>query len=173
MLLDASYFIEKSALLKIACKNSDFMEVVQSIDWMQYQKSFMAWIIGKGGLEQILEQSTDEANESLLEFGSLDSQLKQALREGDLQKGCFHFAVFKSLLSAMLESGSGTSCEDAIYVTSTSDEYYFLHNVKKLKMQDQSLVEKDGRSYDIINAVDRRGKESVWYFDVTDVMQSY
>lgn len=171
--MSASYFVEKSTLLNGACEKQDFLDIVQSIDWMQYRKSFMAWIIEKGGLEHILEQGEDEADEAFLMLGSIDSQLSLAHKATGLQKSCFHFAVFKSLLTAMLESGSGKSCEDAVYVTSTSDEYYFLRNVKKLKTLDQSLIEKDGRSYDVIEAVNRKGEQSTWFFDVTDVMQSY
>lgn len=62
---------------------------------------------------------------------------------------------------------------DAISVKSISDEYSFLCGEKKLRILEQNLVEKDGRSYDVVRAIDPDGDETTWYFDVTDLMNSY
>ncbi len=164
-----NYFIEKSSLLNSVREKTNFMDAMQSIDWQQYRKSFMSLTIEMGGLEKL----ANEIDQSILALAYMHDQWELVLEENDIQKCNFHFAVYNALLDAMLKSGSGTSCENAIYVISTSDEYIFFRKVKKLRMLDQFLISKDGRSYDEIRAVDKNGIESTWYFDVTDVMQGY
>lgn len=164
-----NYFIEKSYLLNSVRENPDFMDVVQSIDWQKFRKSFMNLITEKGGLEQ----AANEIEQSILAFAYMNEQNALVFKEDDLQKCRFHFAIYNALLGAMLKSGSGASCEEAMYVISTSDEHFFLCEVKKLRMLEQFLEGNEGRCYDVIKAVDKNGNESTWYFDVTDVMQSY
>ena len=75
------------------------------------------------------------------------------------------------LFSAITSTGDGKTPETAIHVISTADEYGLMDMIG-LSLKSQSLIERHGRSYDLMEFKENNyGLESV-YFDVTVCMES-
>lgn len=88
----------------------------------------------------------------------------------------FHNAVLKGLFDSIYHSGKGISEETALYVINISEEYDFI-GFLGFKFDRQSLVEKDGHYYDLMEASNgatgEARKEYRIYFDVTDFFGHY
>jgi hypothetical protein len=85
---------------------------------------------------------------------------------GAMDKAEFHRTVFHELIKSILNSGDGKSMEKAWVVINVHEEYIMLR-VLGFKPSQQSLMHKDGHSYDVMkvkNAED--GTEQTFYFNV-------
>ena len=94
---------------------------------------------------------------------------------GAKDKSEFHYDVFRGLLKSILDSGDGKSTEKAWVVINVHEEYVVLSylGVPRFPIQ-QSLVHKDGHSYDVMkvkNAQD--GTEQTFYFNVDIPFKHY
>ena len=75
------------------------------------------------------------------------------------------------LFSAITSTGDGKAPETAFHVISTADEYGLM-DMLGLSLKSQSLTERHGRSYDLMEFKENKyGLESL-YFDVTVCMES-
>lgn len=75
------------------------------------------------------------------------------------------------LFSAIMSTGDGKTPETAFHVISTTDEYGMM-DMLGLSLKSQSLVERHGRSYDLMEFQENKyGLESL-YFDVTVCMEA-
>ena len=75
------------------------------------------------------------------------------------------------LFSAITSTGDGKTPETAFHVISTADEYGLM-DMLGLSLKSQSLIERHGRSYDLMEVKENKfGLESL-YFDVTICMES-
>lgn len=78
-----------------------------------------------------------------------------------------HHAFVQGMLDAIYDSGDGKSLETAWHVVAVAEEYTVL-SVLGLQLQEQALVEANGRYYDVLTCRSRRDGEIVeLYFDVT------
>jgi hypothetical protein len=85
----------------------------------------------------------------------------------------FHKKVFRGLVASILDSGDGKSTEKAWVVIKTHEEYVVLR-LLGYRPGDQSLMQKDGHSYDVMkvkNADD--GTDATFYFNVDIPMKHY
>ena len=92
---------------------------------------------------------------------------------GVKEKSDFHSAVFHGLLQSILDSGDGKSMEKAWVVINVNEEYVVIRFLG-FKPFGQSLVQKDGHSYDVMkvkNAQD--GTEQTFYFNVDIPFKHY
>ena len=89
-----------------------------------------------------------------------------AKRLGDLKAASMEQMFYARCIEAMLATGDGTEASPYL-VTRTSDEYDLLFHLDK-KLQTQSLVHEDDRSFDVMQCED--GTEI--YFDITRVIGS-
>jgi hypothetical protein len=92
---------------------------------------------------------------------------------GALDKAEFHRTVFRGLIDSIRNSGDGKSPEKAWVVITVHEEYVLLR-VLGFTPSEQSLLHKDGHSYDVMkvkNAED--GTEQTFYFNVDIPFKHY
>ena len=92
---------------------------------------------------------------------------------GAMDKAAFHRTVFRGMIDSIRNSGDGKSPEKAWVVISVHEEYVLLR-VLGFKPSEQSLIHKDGHSYDemkVKNAED--GTEQTFYFNVDIPFKHY
>jgi hypothetical protein len=110
------------------------------------------------------------------EFVDMDGHYVQAASYRELQdveKAELQRKIFIGLLDSIRNSGNGKSLDSAYVVINTHEEYVIL-GVMGLRPHKQSLVQKDGHSYDVLEAVDQKTKQSVTlYFNVDIPFKHY
>jgi hypothetical protein len=92
---------------------------------------------------------------------------------GAMDKAEFHRAVFRGLINSISNSGDGKSLATAWVVINVHEEYVMLR-VLGFRPSQQSLVNQDGHSYDVMkvkNAQD--GTEQTFYFNVDIPFKHY
>jgi hypothetical protein len=92
---------------------------------------------------------------------------------GATEKAEFHRTVFRGLINSIRNSGDGKSPETAWVVISVHEEYVLLR-ILGFKPSGQSVMQKDGHSYDVMkvkNATD--GTEQTFYFNVDIPFKHY
>lgn len=80
-----------------------------------------------------------------------------------------HHAFISGMLDAIFASGNGQSLESAWHVLAIAEEYTVL-SIQGLKMRQQTLMETDGRYYDVLACMPRRDPNAEvveLYFDIT------
>ncbi|MGA3135810.1 MAG: DUF4919 domain-containing protein [Terracidiphilus sp.] len=94
---------------------------------------------------------------------------------GATDKSEFHRTVFGKLIDSILNSGDGKSPEKAWVVITVHEEYVILNvlGFMRFPMQ-QSLMHKDGHSYDVMKAKKAEdGTEQTFYFNVDIPFKHY
>jgi hypothetical protein len=92
---------------------------------------------------------------------------------GVMEKAKFHLTVFRALIDSIRNSGDGKSLEKAWIVITVHEEYVLLR-VLGFMPSEQSVMHKDGHSYDVMkvkNAED--GTEQTFYFNVDIPFKHY
>jgi hypothetical protein len=82
---------------------------------------------------------------------------------GHADKATFHKFMFDGLIKSITGSGDGHSPETAFVVIST-DEEYVLFNFLGLRAAEQSLITRNGHSFDRMTASNPKTNETVVYF---------
>ena len=103
------------------------------------------------------------------EYVNMDAQFVAYVANkelGSTDKAEFHRTVFRGLVDSIMKSGDGKSADKAWVVISVHEEYVILR-VLGFKPGDQSLMHKDGHSFDVMKVknVDD-GAEATFYFNV-------
>ena len=75
------------------------------------------------------------------------------------------------LFTTITSSGNGKSPETAFHVISTTDEYGLM-DMLGLSLKNQSLIERHGRSYDLMEFEENEFGLEALYFDVTVCMEA-
>lgn len=99
--------------------------------------------------------------ERLAESATDPAQKAEAQRLHE-KHGAYMIALFRSIQA----SGDGLTPETAYWVVTIAEEYALLGYLG-YRMKTQALVHKDGKSFDVLVAVDKEGKERSFHFDVT------
>lgn len=81
------------------------------------------------------------------------------------------FRQVDMILQAITSTGDGRSEETAFYVTCTTDEYGMM-DVLGLQLKSQSLIEKHGQSYDLMEWQDNPYGIEAFYFNITVCMEA-
>jgi hypothetical protein len=92
---------------------------------------------------------------------------------GAMDSAEFHRTVFRGLINSIRNSGDGKTMETAWVVITVHEEYVILR-VLGFRPVEQSLMHKDGHSYDVMkvkNAED--GTEQTFYFNVDIPFKHY
>lgn len=118
-----------------------------------------------------LDKATKYANDVLRKnFLDIDAHVIMAIiysLTGETEKQNFHRHMFTSLLQSIRDSGDGKSMETAYKVISVREEYNLLDSME-YRVTSQASLEKDGRYYDRLEAVNSQsGEKKTFYFDVT------
>jgi hypothetical protein len=90
------------------------------------------------------------------------SQIYRKLK--DSVKSDYHHNIYNGLLKSIYFSGDGKSIKTAFIVIEVSEEYDLL-NWLRLKLLRQSLIIKDGYSFDIIKVIDEN-RETELFFNI-------
>lgn len=89
---------------------------------------------------------------------------------GKADKSEFHDFAFNGLLKSIMGTGDGKSPETAFFVIAVEEEYALL-DVMRMNVRGQSLIRKDGHSYDLMRVTDSQsGKEIEFYFNIDRVL---
>lgn len=92
---------------------------------------------------------------------------------GAADKAEFHRAVFRGLIDSIRNSGDGLSMEKAWVVINVHEEYILLRALG-YQPSEQSLLHKDGHSYDVMKVKNAKdGKEQTFYFNVDIPFKHY
>lgn len=102
---------------------------------------------------------------------SIDLHLLMAITAHDegnepewIRQRAYHMAIFRTIH----DSGSGEDRDHAWSPCFISNEYAMLRALQVREVKGQSLVNDKGRAYDVLDYVDRDGKERKSWFDITD-----
>src|SRR5579859_1760076 len=110
-----------------------------------------------------------------VEYINMDAHFvaSMANREmGDTEKAEFHRTAFRGLIDSIRNSGDGKSMETAWVVVTVHEEYVVLRALG-FKPSGQSLLEKDGHSYDVMKVKSAEdGAEQSFYFNI-DIALKY
>jgi Domain of unknown function (DUF4919) len=92
---------------------------------------------------------------------------------GRQQDASFEHDAVAAYLKSITASGDGSSSDTAYFVVNVDEEYFFLNIVMGVGLpESQSLVEKNGHSFDRLKVKDRDGKELELWFNVDTSMNS-
>jgi hypothetical protein len=92
---------------------------------------------------------------------------------GATDKAEFHRTVFRGLINSIYKSGDGKSMEKAWVVITVHEEYVILR-VLGFQPGEQSLMHKDGHSYDVMKVKKADdGTEQTFYFNVDIPFKHY
>ncbi len=94
---------------------------------------------------------------------------------GATDKAEFHRTVFRGLIDSIMNSGDGKSPEKAWVVITVHEEYVILNVLGFMRFpMNQSLMHKDGHSYDVMTAKKADdGTEQTFYFNVDIPFKHY
>jgi hypothetical protein len=138
-------------------------------DWREADKRSQA-AFNKGNNAEALKQAlTITAHNIASPNGHFDAFVayKHLDRAADAER---ERGILNGLLNSIADSGDGKTAETALFTVAPSEEYVFLGLVLGLHVKSQSLVQKDGHSYDEMVALDDAGKEfTVWFNTDTDM----
>ncbi|MBD3242345.1 MAG: DUF4919 domain-containing protein [Chitinivibrionales bacterium] len=115
-----------------------------------------------------------ELAESLLlsDFADIRTHVHKAYchkKMGEIETYRSHMYFASGMIHSIVDGRTGRSMDDAFEVFLVSNEYGVLEYLE-LQLKSQSLVTRDGRSYDQMTCVNKRGDEVTIYFDVTQHM---
>ncbi len=115
-----------------------------------------------------------ELAEALLlrDFANIRTHVLKAYchkKMGEIESYRSHMFFASGMIHSIVDDRTGRAIDDAFPVYLVSNEYGVLEYLE-LALRAQSLVTRDGRSYDRMECVDKKGDEVVIYFDVTPHM---
>jgi hypothetical protein len=85
---------------------------------------------------------------------------------GNKEKAEFHKALIGGLLDSIQENKRGRTEDDAFVVINVHEEYVFLR-FNNMKVRKQSLIQKNGHSYDLIECTEVDDRKSIKvYFNI-------
>jgi len=182
--IEASYYTQQ---LKIIQRDS--LKAVETTDWLKFRKEFLKCrlsqpkrfgIMGHETALKLARQSGDSKEEIKVAQDLLDVDFTNisahyafvASPSADSTVKEFHRQIIVALLNSIRDSGEGTSTQNAMYVINIGEEYDFLL-LGGLRPTGQSLIQENGRQYDLMKAVDEDGNNYQFFFDVTDFFGHY
>lgn len=170
------------AALKAGNTNIDYARLrISYMDSPEYKQSKDVSSAEKSMMEELNKKDFPAALKSAeivldSEYVNIDAHYVAlvANREmGATEKAEFHRTVFRGLIDSIRNSGDGKSADKAWVVISVHEEYVLLR-VLGFKPSEQSLLHKDGHSFDVMKVknVDD-GTEQTFYFNVDIPFKHY
>jgi uncharacterized protein DUF4919 len=110
------------------------------------------------------------------EFINLDAQRVELIAHqelGEKEKTDFHKGIVQGLIHSILDSGDGKTPETAYTVVTVHEEYVVLQ-VLGFRPAGQSVISKNGHSYDVLDVKKQDSKDSAkLYFNVDIPFKHY
>lgn len=157
-----------------------------SVDWVELRKLYVAssfyhpYAMPFEKLREAWEKvGTDKTPEAMAAFETLRRQhaghfrahsfgLMLCEKEKPAVINCANEVTsFKKIIGTVLATGDGKSPETAIKVITTEEEYLLMRTYFKAKVTNQSLLQENGHTYDVLSFDDQvQGKKGQLYFNV-------
>jgi hypothetical protein len=83
-------------------------------------------------------------------------------QQGDSVKSNYHYNIYNGLMNSIYFSGDGKNKKNAFIVIEVSEEYDLL-NWLKLNFRGQSLIIKDGYSFDVMKVFDENSETELFF----------
>lgn len=182
--VESSYYVQQLAVLK-----KDSLKAVESTDWLKFRKEFLKCKFSQPdrfsimGLESVMTMArkSGDRNEELKlaqelldrDFTNISAHytfVKDTSVDANVRE--FHKEVIGGLLRSIRDSGKGVSTETAMYVINIGEEYDLIY-FSGMKPVMQSLIDENGRQFDVMETEDQEGKRYRMYFEVTDFFGHY
>lgn len=150
----------------------DSPEARQAKDTSEAEKA-MASAMSANNYAEALKQANIVLDNSFLDIDAHFVALTASRALGDWQTAAFHRSFIRGMIRSIMDSGDGKTPETAWVVISVREEYVVLRVLGYL-MPEQSLVKKDGHSYDAMKVTNPKdGTEVTFYFNVDIPMKHY
>lgn len=147
--------------LRLNCANSKYLCQADSEDTKKIRA-----LLSEKKFEEALK-NVDKAIEDA--FVDIDLHYLAFMANMELKKedkAQFHRTVIRGLLDSIQEDKHGRSEDDAFVVINVHEEYVFL-GFSKMSVKKQSLVNKDGHSFDVMECTDTANSRDITvYFNV-------
>jgi hypothetical protein len=141
-------------------------------DWHPVRAKFMA-AMDKGDIKAALKSANEIMDHNMAEPEGHLLALVAFQKLGQTDDASFQHKVVHAYLHSILESGDGKSSQTAFFVVDEGEEYFYLNIVLGIGLPSkQSLIERDGHSYDMLNIKDKDGKDQEVWFNVDTSMNA-
>jgi Domain of unknown function (DUF4919) len=144
---------------RLAAATSD-----QGFDWHPIRTRFMQQL-NQGDMQGALKSAAEIKNHDMAQpEGHLLAMI--ALKKlGRDQDAAFEHKVVEAYLQSITSSGDGRSSETAYFVVSEDEEYFFINIVMGVGLpESQSLVQRNGHSFDLLKIKDKDGSvQEIWF----------
>jgi uncharacterized protein DUF4919 len=146
--------------------------VAGSFDWHPIRVRFMQQL-NHGDLSDALRSANEIKNHNMAEPEGHLLALVAYQKMGREQDAAFEHKVVEACLQSITATCDGKSSETAYFVVNEGEEYFFLNIVLGVGLPaSQSLVNKDGHSFDLLKVKDKDGKEQEIWFNVDTSMNA-
>lgn len=148
----------------------DSPEAKQAKDTSEPEKA-MTSAMSAGNYAEALKQANLILANDFLNIDAHFVALTASRALGDWQTAAFHRSFIRGMIRSIMDSGDGKSPQTAWRVISAQEEYVIMR-VLGYVTPEQSLVQKDGHSYDVMRAKNpQTGIEETFYFNADIPMQ--
>ena len=135
-------------------------------DWHPVRTRFMQQL-QNGDLDLALKSAKEIQNHDMAEPEGHLLAMMAYQKLGRQQDAAFEHDVVAAYLRSITSSGDGKSTQTAYFVVNEGEEYFFLNIVMGVGLpSSQSLVQKDGHSFDLLKVKDKDGHEQEIWFTV-------
>jgi hypothetical protein len=141
-------------------------------DWHPLRPKF-SQAMDKGDYDAALKIANDIIQHNMAEpEGHLLALVVYQKRQKQ-EEAAFQHKVIEAYVNSILSSGDGKSAKTAFFVVTESEEYFYLNVIMGVGLpSSQSLVSRDGHSYDLLKVKDHNGKEQEIWFNVDTSMNA-
>jgi hypothetical protein len=135
-------------------------------DWHPVRNQFMQQL-NSGDLDAALKSANEIKNHDLAEPEGHLLAMMAFQKMNRPQEAAFEHDVVAAYLKSIASSGDGTSSDTAYVVVAVEEEYFFLNITMGVGLpESQSLVSKNGHSFDLLKVKTQDGKEQEVWFNV-------
>lgn len=129
--------------------------------------------LNAGDLEAALKSANEIIHHNMAEPEGHLLALVVFQKQNRTEDAAFQHKIVDAYVQSILTPGDGKSSQTAFFVVNESEEYFYLNILMGIGLpQSQSLVNKDGHSYDLLKVKDRDGKEQEIWFNVDTSMNA-
>jgi hypothetical protein len=135
-------------------------------DWHPIRNQFMQQL-NSGDFDAALKSANEIKNHNLAEPEGHLLAMMAFQKMNRQQEAAFEHDAVAAFLKSITSSGDGTSSDTAYVVVAVEEEYFFLNITMGVGLpESQSLVSKDGHSFDLLKIKTQDGKEQEIWFNV-------
>ena len=141
-------------------------------DWHPVRNRFMQQL-NNGDVDAALKSANEIQTHDLAQPEGHLLAMMAYQKMGRQQDAAFEHNVVAAYLQSITSSGDGKSSDTAYFVVDVSEEYFFLNIVMNVGLpEQQSLVAKNGHSFDCLKVKTEDGKEQEIWFNVDTSMDT-